>query len=139
VRNDTDFGMIWIGHPWIFYLKKEDDILLTGLIEKNFHKKEWKFYHANENNDLITFDYSEDRNKNSVMPSDFKYSISKSAFEQALVELEQTIQNLKKRTSMLVEQLGIENSKMIAQCLFDGNGSLLSYDKEDNEMVFEEL
>lgn len=137
IRNDKDFGMIWIGHPWVCYLKKGDDILLTGLVEKDFQKEEWRFYHVNENNDLTTFQFSENRDKNAVMPSDFRYVIAKSTFEKALKVLEQDIEILKKRISILVEQLGFKHPKLIAQCLIDGNGSLFSYNKEYKQMSYE--
>jgi hypothetical protein len=137
IREDNDFGMIWIGHPWICYLKKGHDILLTGLVEKDFHKEEWRFYHSNENNDLTTFQFSENRDKNAVVPSDFRYAIAKSEFENALIQLEKEIEILKKKVSILIQKLGFQQPDLIAQCLIGGNGSLFSYNQDFKEMVYE--
>ena len=132
--GSNPFGMIWIGHPWVCYLQQGDNVLLTSLIEKDFFKEEWRFYHPSKNNDLTTFQYSDSRYTNKIESTDFKYSISKNHLEIALEELRQELHNFKIRLIKIGKKLGFENPEIIAQCLISGNGEELSYDKDNNKV-----
>lgn len=136
VLNDDPFGMIWIGHPWICYLQQGDNILLTGLIEKDFFKKEWRFYHPNEHNDLTTFRFSDSRDSNTITPADFRYSIAKIEFKKAITKLTNQLTFFKNRIKTIAEKLNFDNPQIIANCLVDGDGELLSYSPENNVVRF---
>lgn len=125
------FQRIWIGHPWIYLKQQRDQVLLTGLIEKEMHGERWLHYESADNDYLLDYSKFRAKAKEQLDEHDLKYQISLTEWTRAIKGLEAELQDFKARIIAYLMPIIPAYAQKIAQCLVEGNGEALSYDPKD--------
>ncbi len=129
ITKSDVFQRIWIGHPWVYYLTKDDQILFTRLIEKSFDGKTWKHYHTLDNTTMMDSSNCVEKLKEEIDQEDIKYAIPFQEMQKAIAAMKAEVDQFKQRAEKILEQQGVKNPAKVACCLVDGNGITFSYDE----------
>lgn len=132
VKKAESFKRIWIGHPWLYYQWKEEDILLSGLIEKDFDEK-WRYYEQTSENTMSSYESWIVKKAHDVQQIQAEYCIHQDVFKAAILKLEKDLADFKAVLKRIILDLGHENADAIADSLINGNGEFPSYDKSVEE------
>ncbi len=132
IKETTDFEFIWLGHPWIYYKMKGEQIYFTRLIEKDFAGK-WRYYQPTSKGVFMggwEADYFLKKGE-IIEDSDILYEISTQELFKKIEQLQLAINIFKQRIEAIGKALNFKNPNLIATCLVDGNGQTFSYDRDN--------
>ncbi|MEO0340536.1 MAG: hypothetical protein AAF242_15165 [Bacteroidota bacterium] len=133
IKPNNSFTRIWLGHPWIYYKTEGNSILFTRLIEKSFDGKTWKHYETKDNTMLLDASKVTQKTAKAIDENDLKYIVDYSEMEEALANLQITLDHFQLRIEQIATQNGWINPTKLAHCFVNGNGEMLSYDQSDAE------
>jgi hypothetical protein len=129
--DSQDFQRIWIGHPWMYYKVADDQVLLTGLIEKELNGDRWLHYERPDNDRMMDASQFRAKASEQIDEQDIKYTIGLVEWQRAVQELEEALDDFRRRLLVQLAPFVPAYAEKMAACLVDGNGEALSYRLED--------
>ena len=133
IKSTDSFERIWLGHPWIYYKTQGKDILFTRLIEKTFDGKTWKHYLTSDNGELLDFSNCIKKTEKAIEEEDIKYRVNFQDMKKAIAGLQKELEIFQIRIEKIANKFDLVNPARVADCFVNGNGEMLSYNKEDAE------
>lgn len=133
IQRSESFERIWLGHPWIYYTNRGDDIFFTRLIEKAFDGKTWRHYTTPDNTMMMDSSQCIEKDSKIIDESDLRYRVNFAEMKEAIAGLKQELSAFQNRIETIARTLGIANPARLADCFVNGNGEMLSYNEEDKE------
>ena len=128
IQQREEFGRIWLGHPWMYYKTKGEDVLFTRLIEKAFDGLTWKHYTLADNSTMMDASQCIEKKTKEINDEDLMYSVNFIEMKDAIAGLQKELNIFQARIEKILMRLKVVNPKKLADCLVNGNGELLSYD-----------
>lgn len=132
LKPSKNFKRIWVGHPWIYYKTKDDNILLTEYIEKDFSGN-WQHHHPEKDN-LILGDCTP-INKEDIDDSFLRFSIKQKHFDNAVAKMMADLDIFKQKIINVLTRLGYKYPTSIANTLIGKYCSSHSPDEDEGEIV----
>lgn len=133
IHRSEKFERIWLGHPWIYYRIKGDNIFFTRLIEKAFDGKTWKHYTTLDNTMMMDSSQCIEKSEKVIDDEDLKYIVNYQEMKRAISDLQNELKAFQNRVEIIVRKMQLVKPEKVASCFVNGNGEMLSYNEMDME------
>lgn len=114
------FLPLWIGHPWMYYKMKGEEVYFSRLIEKSFDRVTWHHYITRDNTLFLNYGETIKKTNKEINNEDIKYVLSYPDLQNAIEALKQKLDHFESRVKNALEKLGKQEPDILAHHFIRG-------------------